>query len=91
MSKFSDKFVDGMSLVAEKVERKQVPWCNQGFVHHLHAVRYRWLVHEPVQHHPVQHHYRPCQVGSRTGSTEAYLCRCKLCNAVLHRPCPSCS
>jgi hypothetical protein len=39
MSKFSDKFVDGMSLVAEKV-----PWCNQGFVHHLHAVRYRWLV-----------------------------------------------
>ena len=30
MSKFSDKFVDGMSLVAEKSGRKQVPWCNQG-------------------------------------------------------------
>ena len=86
MSKFSDKFVDGMSLVAEKVdENKFLGAIKDSFTIYMPFVIVGSF-YEPVQHHPVQHHYRPCQVGSRTGSTEAYLYRCKLCNAVLHDP-----
>lgn len=86
MSKFSDKFVDGMSLVAEKVDENKF----------LGAIKDSFTIYMPfVIVGSFMNLFNTILCSTTTGlakwvpaleALKPILCRCKLCNAVLHDP-----